>query len=470
MAMSQPGPILSRRSAVALLAAAGGTAAVSPWLMSVARSASASVAVLLAEQLGAVGDGRTDDAPALNRAIEVLAAQGGGILRLRQGATYVLGSIHPSSGQSSDSYRASICFPAGAHNITIDLNGATLLQAVDAYSLGVAYRMFNDRALRRQIIPIRGAPARGDSSFRVRRADAPRIRKGGVYMLLSSNTVPPPVAYAPIAEIIVADRLEGTRIFTDRPLSKMHTTASEAPTGLLDLSGMHLRDLAIIGPGRIVNRFRRCGNLLQVMGLRLEGVTCEGRGGLTVRGRDLTITDCAAEIQANWAAPLFRPYCLALDTGTSHAAIRNFTATGGTNVTYLHLHEGLADVLVSGLRIDNGQTAMPGAENVGAISILSGSWNLTIEDAQITNNPEGPAIMARTTTLPVGGNRNLTLRRIKMAGTFRQGPVILIDGNPATLDGLDACEAQALRRGRIDWHGPAGHGFAPCEGSRWLTS
>jgi hypothetical protein len=128
-------------------------------------------------------------------------------------------------------------------------------------------------------------------------------------------------------------------------------------------------------------------------------------------------------------------------------SVKNFTASGGSNMTFLHLHEGQANVSVSNLVIQNGTRFDPAGETPSAISILGSSWNVTIDRARIVNNPQGGAIAARQSPQAGAGNNGLILRDIVVDGQFRETPVVIVDDDTVRVEGLDLRNAYA-REGR----------------------
>jgi hypothetical protein len=425
----------SRREALTALAAGSG-ALLWPW-----RALAAAGPVVEPEQFGPIADERGDAAPAINAAIADLVSAGGGTLRFRSGKTYLLGSTVAATARSGEAFNASIGLPAGARNLVIDLNGATLRQVSDAFSIGTAYRMFNDRQVADSAVALAGTARRGDTSVRLRGNARPM--PGAVVMLVAGNTLVNG-AYAPMAEMAVIARAAGDRVWFDRPLRKDYIPHGNWPHGLIDVTALSLRNLAIVGPGRIVNTRRRVGNVLQANGLTMENVTCEGRGGMNLRGRDIVVTDCSAAIQADWKAPVYRPYCLAFDTGTSDVAVRNFHAAGGDNMAFLHLHEGQANVAVSDLVIENGTRTDPRGESPAAISILGGSWNVSIARARVVNNPQGSAIEARRSGAAQTAQSDLSLTDLAVEGWFRDSPVRIV-ADTGRIDGLDLRRARTSR-------------------------
>lgn len=334
--------------------------------------------------------------------------------------------------------------PAGARGIVIDLNGATLMQDIDAYTIGAAYPLYNTPERRHLVLPMRGTPRRGDTAVELT-PGTPPPRPGTLVMLAAGNTVER--YWSPVAEMQIVTEVNGAAVHFDRPLAKSYHPFGKAwfggamPYGLFDLTDLHARDIALVGPGRIVNDWRAAGYFPQVLGMRMAGVTCEGRAGMILRGRDLAVEDCLATIRADWNPRLYRPMNLAFDTGSSHVRVRNFTATAQEGMSFLHLHEALADVDIRGLRIVNTRTFDPRAEHPGAIDIRAGSWNVTIDGAHLTNNPQGAGITAIASELGAGGNRNLTLKNVVIDGDFLQYPVIVKDTDTVVIEGFDVSRA-----------------------------
>jgi hypothetical protein len=430
-------PSLSRRRALGWLAAGGGAAL---WPSSLLSQSAATV--VEPEAFGHFGDGQGDAAPAINAAIAALARGDGGTLRFRSGKTYLLDATVDATAQTAEAYRSSIAIPPAAKDITFDLNGAVLRQVSDAMTFGCSYRLFNDRKVADTAIPLAAPASRGDASVHLRSTAA--VRPGMICMLVARNTLADK-DYAPIAEMLVISRVEGNSVLFDRTLRKDYRPNGNWPFGLIDASAISAINIAIVGPGRVINDRRRASNLIQLLGARVQNVTFEGRGGLGLRGRDILVTDCSAAIQANWSPPVFRPFCLAFDTGSSDVRVHNFHATGGSNMTYLHLHEAQANVAVSGLSIRNGTLSDPHGEQQSAISILGGSWSVVIASTRVTNNPQGSAIEARRSGSAGTAQSELTLSNIAIDGQFRTTPVLVAaqDGS-VRIDRLDLRGAHTI--------------------------
>lgn len=387
------------------------------------------------EMFGAVEDGAGDATGLLDSAIEFLTSHGGGTLRFASGKTYRLASVAPGTERLNRALAASIGLPPGTRNLTFDLNGCTLLQACDALTFGAKYRRFNDPPLRNTIKPILGPwPRRGDRAVQL--AEMAEFQGGDVVMLVSCNVASRPI-YTPVAEMLVIEAVNGNMITFTETLSKDHEPDGENLIGLIRLNDDSIRNCAIVGPGTIVNHQRRCGNVTQVIGFRMSKVKCEGRGGMVIRGRHIVVEDCISIINANWSEPLYRPYALAFDTGTSEVKVRNFVADGGDNITYLHLHEGLADVLVRNVKIRNGTQYDSRAPAVAAVSILGTSWNVWIDDVTIVNNPQGPGLVARESAVVARGNRELRIEKLRLEGNFRTRALLVRDREVADIKGVE---------------------------------
>jgi hypothetical protein len=387
------------------------------------------------------GDVAGDAAPAIAAALEFAAANDGTTIRFTAGKTYRLASWRRGSDVSDASYRASIALPPRLRNITLDLNGATLLQACDAHTFGALYRMFNDRVMRASAIPLRALPGRGAKQAVL--AGPADLRAGSVVMLVSSRTYAG--AYAPIAELLEVAEVNGNAVRFASPVRKSHVGSRSDPLGLIDITDHHIRDCRLVGPGRIVNRYRRAGTVLQANGFAMAGIQVAGRGGFILRGRGIHLSDCSAQIRADWSAPVFRPYAIGFDTGTSEASIAGFRADGGDNMTYLHLHEGLADIAVTDLTIVNGTKAAADGERVAAVSILGQSDDVSLTRIRIENNPQGPAIEARFAPTVKRGNHGLQLRDLVVSGTFAGAAVVIDDSDPTVLDNVDLSGARVSR-------------------------
>ena len=119
---------IDRRTALAIGAAAVGAAVLPAGRL----SAQASAAALTPEMFGARGDGRTNDTDAFEAMSNRLMQQGGGIVELRRGATYIVGSQRPRQadenayGYVPKPIIAAVGCPRG---VTIRGNGARLRAA-----------------------------------------------------------------------------------------------------------------------------------------------------------------------------------------------------------------------------------------------------------------------------------------------------------------------------------------------------
>jgi hypothetical protein len=417
------------RRRTALVGAVGGIA-VGVIALDVGRSRGSQAAAISPEQFAKRGDG-DDAAPMIQAAIDHAAAAGGGIVRLTPGKTYILRAIAPGSDVTSPTYRASLAIPAGAANITIDLNGAVLKQEGDAFTFGTAYRLFNDKVMEQSRRPLASTPRAGDKSIAV--ADPAAFPTGSRVMLVSGNISRN--AYIPVAEMFKVVGQSGGAIELDRPVRKDHGLAHGNAVGVINVTRHSASNIAIKGPGLIVNHLRRAGNLVQIFGFTMSQVSFEGMGGFLVSGHDLVVEDCLATIVTNPASSL-RPYAIAFDTGSSGIRVTNLKATGD-NFCYIHLHEGLSDVLLSGVQLHNTTRFVPDWISPAALSIMGLSWNIHVENIRIVNNPQGPGIVCRASNVMHGGNNALVLDGVVLEGVFRNRALIIEDQDVVTVRNLD---------------------------------
>lgn len=376
----------------------------------------------------------SDDAPSIQAAI-VEAARIGGIVRLASGKIYRLESITAGSDMSSRSYRASLAIPPGAANLTFDFNGATLLQAVDGFTFGSLYRKFNDRTMEESRREIRAIPRVGD--IVVRTTDASGISRGSRIMLVSGNVFHH--AYVPIAELFSVVRVEGSDIVLDRPVTKDHGLAAGKQTGIIDVTEHSARAIELVGPGKVINHFRRAGHFIQIDGFTMRGVDFEGTGGFSVRGRAIHVAECSAVIVPRPDSP-YQPYAIAFDTGSSEITLERFRAVGKPSC-FIHLHEGLSNVRLTDIAIINEWQAEPAGAASDALSIKGISWNIEVENLLIANNPQGGGVVARQSKVMKGGNSGLELRNVTLRGKFRAPALVLDDANSVLVSGLDLADA-----------------------------
>jgi hypothetical protein len=433
-------PALAIPRRAALVGLVGGGLAAGLAVVSASRLRGSQQSVIRPEDFARSADGG-DAAPMIQAAIDHAAASGGGRIRLTAGKTYPLRAIAPGSDVTSDNFRASLAIPADAANITFDLNGATLQQQSDAFTFGSAYRLFNDQVMRQTLRPLGYTPARGDTSIRV--PDPSAYRAGSRIMLVSGNISQQ--AYTPIAEMFAVVGVKGDTILLDRPVSKDHGLARGDRVGIIDITRNSASNISLLGPGRILNPYRRAGNLMQVFGLTMSRVDFQGAGGFLLRGRNLAVSDCRVTITR--AAGSSRPYALAFDTGSNDITVDRFTAIGEP-FCYIHLHEGLSNVRLSDIVVRNQWRAFPDEDRpVAAISILGLSWNVALDNVEIVNNSEGPAIESRLANAARGGNSGLAIKNVVVRGNFRGKPVVLDDPDSALVENLDVSQA-VFRAGR----------------------
>lgn len=425
---------LSRRRALGWLAAGTGAAVcASPGLSQPVGP------VVEPEDFGPIADGKGDAAPLINAAIAELVRRGGGTLRFRNGKTYPLIATVDATAVSSEAFRSSIAIPPGAENLTIDLNGATLIQQSQAFTFGSAYRLFNDKMMKHTRQPLDYTPRLGDRSIRV--PNGSTYAPGARVVLVSGNVNAAQKTYVPIAEMFVVLSAHPGVIFIDRPVQKDHAVARAREIGLIDISRAYAQGLALVGPGRVVNRYRRAGVFLQVFGLHMDHLAFEGSGGFSIRGRDIVVTDCQVTI-IRGPDDSFRPYAIAFDTGSNDITVERFTARGQP-FCYIHLNEALSNVRLYDIELRNVWDPDPSwLKGTPAISIMGLSWNVTLENVLIVNNPQGGGIGAAESTVMGEGNHGLTLRNITLRGGFRNAALGIHDRNPASVNGLDLREVR----------------------------
>jgi hypothetical protein len=387
-------------------------------------------------------DNATDDARPIQAAIERAAALGGATIRLTPGKVYRLESIAAGSEVSSRNFRSSLALPPRAEGVTLDLNGATLLQVADAFTFGTRFRMFNDRVMERTRIAATAVPVVG-ADF-VDLAAAGGLGPGSRVMLVAGNISRR--AYIPIAEMFAVTAVEGNRIFLDRPIGKDHALAEGSLTGAIDITDHYAGGFALLGPGKIVNEHRRAGHLVQLDGCVLRDVEFEGCGGFSLRGRNLTVENHTVSIAGSPGRGR-RPYALAFDTGSSEIVVDGLAARG-RDFCYLHLHEGLRDVRLRNVVIRNGTRREQEWGGPAAISLLGLSWQVRMTGIRIHGNPQGAGLVARASGALPYGNHDLVLEDISLSGEFRQHAVIVDDPNVVQVAGLDVSQASV-------WNGRA---------------
>ena len=387
------------------------------------------------EDFAKAGD-NGDAAPMIQAAIEHAAAAGGGTVRLISGKTYPLRSIVGASAITTKDNRASLSFPPGAANVTIDLNGAVLKQESDAFTFGSSYRLFNDKVMRQTRHPVGYTPALGETSIRV--SDPAVFPIGSRVMLVSGNTSHSN-AYTPVAEMFVVTGTSGGAIHLDRPIGKDHGIARGNLLGIIDITRHSVSDIAIIGPGRIINPYRRAGEIAQVFGFTMRQVAVEGAMGFGIRGHNIHISDCSAAISRTNTK--FRPHAFGFDTGSSDITVERFTAVGEP-FCYVHLHEGLGNVRLSDINIRNQWQPDPSWLNIAVISILGLSWNVDLENIEIVNNPQGGGIEARKSAVMKGGDFGLKLKDVTFKGRFRNPPLMIDEDSPVQMAGIDVSQAE----------------------------
>jgi hypothetical protein len=427
-------------------ALAGGGLTAGLIALGVSRLRGSQQTIIRPEDIARAADG-DDAAPMIQAAIDRVAAAGGGTVRLTGGKTYPLRAIARGTDISQPFYRASLAIPPRAANVTIDLNGATLEQQSDAFTFGAAYRMFNDEAMQKMRQPLGYTPSRGDTSIRVRNPAA--FPPGSRVMLVSGNIYPreaPPgraKPYTPVAEMFTVTGARSGEIMLDRAVQKDHSIARGKDTGLIDISQHHAQNIRLIGPGTVINRYRRAGAFRQIFGFTMDKVAYQGSGGFSIRGRDLAVTDCSARIIRGQNEGV-QPYALAFDTGSNDIRVERFTAIGEP-FCYIHLHEGLSNVLLSDIEIENAWQPDPNWVKVAAISIMGLSWNVDLENITVVNNPQGVGIGARESAGMNGGNFGLTMHDITLRGRFKNPALQIDDRIPAHVSGLDISGVELSR-------------------------
>lgn len=405
--------------------------------------------VMTPEMFGEIADNVGDAVPPINAALRFLADAGGGTLRFVKGKTYRLESFDSTSRRSFESYDASIVFPGNARNLRLELNDCILSQACDAYTIGAGYSLFTERPVMQHLLELSNPLRRGDRETLLKRP-ADGLKPGDMVMLVAGNTFRSDraVNYAPIAEMLVVDAISGRRIsFTD-PVAKYYSNDGRNPFGLLPANDISIRDCAVIGPGSIINRYRRTGNVMQAYGFELRGVKSLGRGGFALRGRKISAIENEAYLHPDWSKPLFRPYALAIDMGSCEILIDGLKADGGSSIAILHFHEGIADLVARNITIRNGTQRMAD-QPWACVSILSTSWNVSVSDVTIINNPDGAGLEARSTQANGLGNENLTLSNIRFEGSFRRFPLIIQDTNKPKITAIDFTQVRKAPQNRM---------------------
>lgn len=221
--------------------------------------------------------------------------------------------------------------------------------------------------------------------------------------------------FTPVAELNRVHSISGATIELLWPLSKEYADDGSNPFAVAKASPVErcaVTDLALVNHASRVTL--STGALLD---FTMSRVHMTGRGANHLRGRHITVTDCTADLVPDYTAPIWRPYYLAVDTGTcdvTHHSNR-YRSTGNG---IFHVHEGIANMHSHDNTYAQGVTDVDGAEPWPVLSIRTQSWDLRFRDEQITNSPTAWAIDATESSVYTGsGHQRFSLDRVAVLGS-----------------------------------------------------
>lgn len=350
---------------------------------------------------GAVGDGVTDSTAAFASTLAAISGLGGGVMHIPPSpAPYLL----PNGFEIG-----------GVHNLTILGHGAEI-KTTNAQRSALATFSPSDSskhyALDPSIVwyalsPTASPFVRGASSVELANAGA-LLDAGDVVWVRARGLVPGTETHTPVAEMNVVASVAGTTVNLQYPLAKDY---DYDPIRLFAIgkATSFCRNLTIEGLSlRNVSQRALCA--YQVLNCSLRDVKVYGSSGVLVRGRFVRADNLYAEIVPAWSSG-FRPFTLALDTGTCDVDVRGMQSVSSGHST-VHLHEGCANVRIQGA-VRNASADAGTTEEWGVLSVRALSWDIDL-DMDVTNAPRGAALDSHNSSkYPAEGNVNLRWR-----GTF----------------------------------------------------
>ena len=400
---------------------------------------------------GAKGDGRTDDRQAFQKAINHLhqATKGPKTLLVPSAENFY--SIH---GRVT---------PVGCHDLSIvgeGRNARLVGTAPDRAPFSTWHPgRLPDRDLLPNdqradgtpffaVLPLAGEYEPGMTTLNLAEAPQPREIAVDDYLFIRTGDVAKIAELSvphPIAEYNQVVAIDGRSLSLRWPLAKYYQSMGDG----------HLYGVAVIT--RLVTRGLRLRNLefhheevrgahlFNFIDLEVENCRFTGNSSLAARGRfmKLDIRSDITPVSDQW-----RPYHLALDTGTSHVDFKLVGRSAGSGI--VHLHEALAsvsgDIEIANAERDEVQFGTK-KEVWGTVSIRSISWDIHLRSVKITNSPSGSAVDSDASQVyPTWGNWNLRIDQLTVEGVVNGRPLVHgPDQPPLTLGAVDVRRARATQ-------------------------
>jgi hypothetical protein len=391
--------VVSRRS---LLAIAGGVGfasiVVGRSTLSIAAAtpkvpAAADISV---HDFGAVGDGATDDLPAFQAAVDAL----------REAATLSRRLFVPWTPNGYRLHGSLVL--RGCHGLTIEGNGSLLTgtahgERVIATRVTIAdYPPYYSDVPLTQQVPARYLSGRyrpGDSTvFMTGLGDeGSEIPTTGDWILIKAGDTSDGMdaPYGEYNRVLVAN---GNSLSLTYPLNHFYSDFADGTVfGVSTINDLVTTDLTLRGL-HLHHSTTRGADLLAVMRCKVEDCHFTGAGALHFRGRfaDIQLT---ADLTPDWSSG-YRPYALALDTGSSDVTADVKATSSGAAI--LHLHEGVAKSRFD-VDISCGETD-PNTTEFWSVVSMNFCRDVQVRGS-ITNSPLGSAVnVAKSNVYPSWGN------------------------------------------------------------------
>lgn len=355
------------------------------------------------KDFGAVGDGVADDRQAFQDAVDALAASESLTRRL-----IVPWTEHGYRIDGSIIVR-------GCHGLTIEGDN-TLITGASAGKSPIHVRVVDDEAPEYgDVYDISYVPARhlagryrpGDTTITMTGSgeSSSEIPVAGDWIYIRTGDVVPGDAIAtPIAEINYAIDVTDDVITLAYPLKHPYCNFGDGTVfGVAVVNDIITTDLTLRGL-HLHHDAGRAANLWSVVRLKIDDCHFSGSGALHARGRFMDL-DYTADITPNWSAG-YRPYALALDTGTCDVTAKVKAVSSGMAI--VHIHEGVSSARLD-INIQCGKTDPGTEESWAVVSLLAVIRDVKVSGT-ITNSPLGPAVTsAPSSVYPSWGNENCSV-------------------------------------------------------------